>query len=65
MTYKKKEFKNEIQTLKIRDDKIELKLLELQGHMIIQNQRMLASSSRRKLIERLLFQPTKILISIK
>lgn len=42
-----KNLKNEIQTLKTRDDEIELKLLELQGHMIIQNQHRLASSSKK------------------
>lgn len=42
-----KSLKNEIQTLKIRDDEIELKLLELQSHMNIQNQRILAFSSKK------------------
>jgi hypothetical protein len=42
--------KNEIRILKTRDDEIEIKLLELQGNMIIQNQsnKNLASSSLTK-----------------
>lgn len=42
--------KNKIRTLKIWDDEIEIKLLELQGNMIIQNQtnKILVSFSSTK-----------------